>query len=137
TTPRPPVDLHAIVAAIVHPTAGELRTPEGRDFLRITAQLAGRAGIRDHRLPAVLHGTKLSRQLHHLETACRAHLPEPVALERIALFVAFLTAALADRTDRTQDHNPRNILLGHDTFVADLTTMLTAALQAPHPNRFA
>ncbi|NVI91537.1 TetR family transcriptional regulator, partial [Actinomadura sp. BRA 177] len=55
-------DLPAIVHAIVQPTADELRTQQGRDFLRITAQLAGRAGIRDHHLPPLLHGTALHQQ---------------------------------------------------------------------------
>ncbi|MFB4312432.1 TetR/AcrR family transcriptional regulator [Actinomadura sp. GTD37] len=123
-----PRDLPAITAAIVQPTADELRTPPGRDFLRITAQLAGRAGIRDHHLPPLLHGTALQRQLQLLQTACRAALPEPLALERISLFIAFLTAALADRATRTGDtpHDP-----DHTAFTTDLTAMLTAALQAP------
>lgn len=120
-------DLAAVVAAIVDPTAAELRTDEGRDFLRITAQLAGRAGIRDHRLPELLHGTNLARQLDLLETACRAALPEPLALERISAVIGFLTTALADRAVRGEDGS----LLEHDAFVADLTAMLTAALQAP------
>ncbi|MFA1540789.1 TetR/AcrR family transcriptional regulator [Actinomadura monticuli] len=122
-----PHDLPAIVAAIVHPTADELRTPQGRDFLRITAQLAGRAGIRDHHHPALLDDTALQRQLHLLQNACTATLPEPLALERISLFIAFLTAALADRTTR-----PRTpAAIDHHTFTTDLTAMLTAALQAP------
>ncbi|TYK49067.1 TetR/AcrR family transcriptional regulator [Actinomadura decatromicini] len=131
-------DLHGIVDAIVRPTADELRTPEGRDFLRITAQLAGRAGIRDHRPPPLLHGTALARQLELLETACRATLPEPLALERIAVAIAFLTTALADRTGRLDPATPQRTLLDHDTFTADLTAMLAAALQAPvPPNPFA
>ncbi|GAA0217800.1 TetR family transcriptional regulator [Actinomadura nitritigenes] len=126
-----PADLHGIVAAIVEPTADELRTPEGRDFLRITAQLAGRAGIRGHRVPPVIAGTALTRQLDLLQAACRARLPEPRALERIAVAIAFLTAALADRTGRIEPGHPDPTLLDHDAFVADLTAMLTAALQAP------
>ncbi|MES9538390.1 TetR family transcriptional regulator [Actinomadura sp. NPDC000600] len=130
-----PDDLHAIVDAVVRPTADELRTPHGRDFLRITAQLAGRAGIRDHRPPPVLHGTALQQQLHLLETACRATLPEPIALERISLFIAFLTAALADRATRTRPSGTPPSVPDHDTFTTDLTAMLTAALQAPATNR--
>ncbi|MFI0412478.1 TetR/AcrR family transcriptional regulator [Actinomadura sp. 3N508] len=128
-----PCDLPGIVAAIVHPTADELHTEQGRDFLRITAQLAGRAGIRDHHPPALLDGTSLARQLELLESACRAVLPEPLALERIAIAIAFLTTALADRTGRLDPTTPQHTLLDHHTFVADLTTMLTAALQAPAP----
>ncbi|MFD0683057.1 TetR family transcriptional regulator [Actinomadura fibrosa] len=127
-----PTDLRAVVAAIVEPTAAELRTPEGRDFLRITAQLAGRAGIRDHRVPPVLEGTVLARHLALLETRCRALHPEPHALERLAVVIAFLATALADRTGRIDpEAAPRPSLLDHDAFVTDLVTMLTAALTAP------
>lgn len=126
-------DLRGIVAAIVEPTAAELRTRQGRDFLRITAQLAGRAGIRDHRIPPVIEGTALGEQLRLLETACRAAIPEPLALERISLFIAFLTAALADRTGRVDPGDGERTLIAHDTFVADLTAMLTAALHAAPP----
>ncbi|MEU5988407.1 TetR family transcriptional regulator [Spirillospora sp. NPDC047418] len=122
-----PRDLPAIVAAIVTPTADELRTAQGRDFLRITAQLAGRAGIRDRHLPPLLHGTALQRQLELLHTACRTTLPEPLALERISLHIAYLTAALADRATRTDSP------LDHAAFTTDLTAQLTAALQAPTP----
>ncbi|MFA1544852.1 TetR/AcrR family transcriptional regulator [Actinomadura chokoriensis] len=122
-----PGDLPAITAAIVQPTADELRTQPGRDFLRITAQLAGRAGIRDHHHPPLLHDTALQRQLQLLETACRTTHPEPLALERIHHFIAFLTAALADRATRTSDETTHD----HAAYTADLTAMLTAALQAP------
>ncbi|WP_084219316.1 TetR/AcrR family transcriptional regulator [Spirillospora albida] len=126
-----PADLPGVVTAIVEPTAAELRTPHGRDFLRITAQLAGRAGIRDDTTPALLHGTRLVRQLDLL-AACLAHLPEPLARERVSLFIAFLTAALADRTTRIEAAAPgRDLPVDHGAYVADLTAMLTAALSAP------
>lgn len=128
-------DLPGIVTAIVEPTAAELRTPHGRDFLRITAQLAGRAGIRDHTTPALIHGTNLNRQLHLLQAACLTRLPEPLALERISLFIAFLTAALADRTTRieTAEGTGTRLPVDHATYVADLSAMLTAALSVPPP----
>jgi hypothetical protein len=40
-----------------------------------------------------------------------------------------LTAALADRAHRLDEHLP--VLLDHPAFVTNLTTMLTAALLAP------
>ncbi|KAB2343477.1 TetR/AcrR family transcriptional regulator [Actinomadura rudentiformis] len=120
-----PTDLRAVVEAIVEPIAEELKTEDGRDFLRIVVQVAGHAGVRSHTVPALIQDTAIARQLHMLEDACRAFLPEPLALERIAVVIAFLTAALADRTARDDS------LLDHDTFVADLVEMLTAALRAP------
>jgi AcrR family transcriptional regulator len=90
-----PADLGSVVAAVVQPIADELKTEEGRDFLRIVAQVSGQAGIRSHRVPALLEGTALAAQLKLLEDRCRAFLPEPLALERIAVMIAFLAAALA------------------------------------------
>ncbi|QKW34409.1 TetR/AcrR family transcriptional regulator [Actinomadura sp. NAK00032] len=126
-----PGDLPAITAAIVEPTADELRTEHGRDFLRITAQLAGRAGIRDRHLPPLLRGTALQGQLELLQDACRAVHVEAIALERVSHFIAFLTAALADRAARLPDPAPP--ALAHDVYTADLTAMLTAALRTPAP----
>nr|BFE34145.1 TetR family transcriptional regulator [Actinomadura rugatobispora] len=120
--------LRAVVAAIVEPTAAELRTEQGRDFLRIVVQVAGQAGIRGHNLPPLIKDTALAAQLAALEDRCRAFLTETLAQERISVFIAFLTAALADRVGRADSH------LGHDAFVRDLTDMLTAALAA---NQFA
>jgi AcrR family transcriptional regulator len=119
-----PADLRGIVAAVVEPIADELLTDEGRDFVRIVVQVAGQAGVRSHTVPALIEGTAIARQLDLLESCCRAFLPEALALERISVVIAFLTAALADRaTGRS--------LLDHEAFVTDLVDMLTAALRAP------
>ncbi|WP_329519704.1 TetR/AcrR family transcriptional regulator [Spirillospora sp. NBC_01491] len=134
-----PSDLRGIVAAVVEPIAGELRTEEGRDFLRVVAQVSGRAGIRGHAVPGPIEGTAIARQLALLEECCLGFLPAALALERIAVMIAFLAAALADRTGRVgrADCADRagpagGSLLGHDAFVVDLIEMLTAALAAPH-----
>lgn len=125
-----PSDLHAVVAAIVEPIAAELRTEEGRDFLRIVVQVAGLSGVRSRTLPALIQDTALAGELRLLENRCRELLPEPLALERIASFISFLTAVLADRAARPGPH-----LLDHPTFTANLIEMLTAGLAAPVPAR--
>ncbi|ROO86549.1 TetR family transcriptional regulator [Actinocorallia herbida] len=121
-------DVRGVVAAIVEPIAAELETEEGRDFLRVVAQVSGQAGVRTREAPPFLAGTEIARQLSVLEKSLAARLPEPVALERVAALIAFLTAALADRAARPEPH-----LLPHAAFTADLTAMLSAALQAPPP----
>lgn len=121
-------DLGATVAAVIGPLADELRTEDGRDFLRITAQLAGQSGVRTHDLPDPIAGTALAGQLALLEDRCRSAVGERVALERIAAMITMLTAALADRARRIDEELP--VLLSHDEYVADLVTMLTAALAA-------
>jgi AcrR family transcriptional regulator len=124
----PAPDLGAVVAAVVGPVAAELTREDGRDFLRIIAQLAGRAGVRTHELPDPVAGTALAGQLALLEDCCRTRLPEPVALERIALTITMLTASLADRANRIDERLP--VLLDHPAFVANLIAMLTAGLEA-------
>lgn len=126
---NPDADLGTLVAAVIGPLAAELTSGDGRDFLRIVAQLSGQAGVRTHDVPDPIAGTALERQLALLEDRCRAMLGERVALERIAAMITMLTAALADRAYRVDEGLP--VLLGHDEFVADLIAMLTAALAAP------
>jgi AcrR family transcriptional regulator len=122
-------ELAAVVEAIVVPTADRLHVEDGRDFLRIVAQLAGHAGIRTHTVPAPLEGTALLRQLELLEACCLDQLPQPLALERIAIGIGALTAALADRA--RQFDAGASPLLDHDDFVANLVAMLVAAFDAP------
>jgi AcrR family transcriptional regulator len=121
--------LGAVLAAVVEPMTAELTDQSGRDFLRIVAQLAGESGARTGEVPHPLVGTALAGQLDLLHTRCRDHLAEPVARERIAIAIVMLTAALADRAHRLDEHLP--VLLDHPAFVTNLTTMLTAALLAP------
>jgi TetR/AcrR family transcriptional regulator, regulator of cefoperazone and chloramphenicol sensitivity len=123
--------LAAVVAAVVEPVAAELTSEDGRDFLRIIAQLAGHAGVRTGDVPDPVAGTALAGQLALLEESCRAFLPEAVALERVALAITMLTAALADRARRIDEQ--QLVLLDHDDFVENFVKMLTAALAAPAP----
>lgn len=124
-------DLHSVVAAIVVPTAEELGSEDGCDFLRIIAQLAGYAGLRAGGMPEVLIGTALRRQLDLLIACCTALMPEPLALERVATSVGLLTAMLADRARQLDTGGAP--LLEHATFVENLVLMIVGAVSAPVP----
>ena len=126
---RASVELPAVVAALVAPLAEELLVADGRDFLRIIPSVAGWAGIRTHDLPSPLRGTALAEQLDLLEQRCLAVLPTDVALERIAVVISMLTAALADRAYRVDEDLP--VLLTHEDFSRQLIAMISAALLAP------
>lgn len=121
-------DLPALVTTLVVPTAALLATQEGRYFLGITAQLAGRAGIRTGTTPAPMLSTTLREQLDLIGAACAATLPQNVVLERIAIAIGMLTAALADRASLIDSGRP--MLLDQDEFVANLEAMIVAALLA-------
>lgn len=123
------VDLAAVVAAIVTPTAAELTSPDGRDFLRITAQLAGYAGFRTGGSADAIAGTALQRQVDLLEACCRSAMPGPLAGERLASAIGMLTATLADRARLLDAGEPPP--LSHADFVDNLVQMMVGAIGAP------
>lgn len=125
-----PGDVDGLVDVIVRPISGELQTGSGRDFLRITAQLAGRAGVTDARMAEPLRHSSVGPQLDALADRLGERLPEPVVRERLAMLIGMLTAVLADRARRIDD--ARAVLLDHDAFVDTAVAMLSAAVQARH-----
>lgn len=124
-------DLPALVHTLIAPTAALLASQDGRYFLGITAQLAGRAGIRTGEIPDPMLTTTLREQLELIRTACSATQPADLVLERIAIVIGMLTAALADRAGLLD--SGQSTLLDHDAFVANLEAMIVAALLAPLP----
>jgi AcrR family transcriptional regulator len=122
-------DLGALVVALVEPTSDLLHTQDGRYFLRITAQLAGRAGIRNRTEPPALHSTALSEQLAMIASVCSRTNPDDLVLERVAIVIGMLTAALADRASLID--SGAQPLLAHAGFTANLEAMVSAALVAP------
>lgn len=126
--PAPNAGLHAVVHAIVEPTAALLASEDGRDFLRITAQLADWSGVGTAHPNDVLSGTAIGAQLSQLHALLEPRLGTTTARERGALLVTFLTAALAERArSREAGHRQR---LGHDRFVSHLVDVLAGALAA-------
>ena len=121
-------DLPALVTTLIVPTAALLATQDGRYFLGITAQLAGRAGIRTGSVPEPMITTTLRRQLELIQAACTAVLPTEIVLERIAVVIGMLTAALADRAGQLDAGGAT--LLDHEAFVTNLEAMIVAALLA-------
>lgn len=120
--------LKGVVQIIVLPTAELLKTPEGRDFLRITEQLASLAGVRTGRPAHGIKDTALARQLARLEDLVAQNIAQTPARERVAALITFLTASLAERA-RSLEHRPRQTM-GHQRYVDELVTMLAAAMAA-------
>ena len=121
-------NLPALVTSLIVPTAALLATQDGRYFLGITAQLAGRAGIRSGTVPDPMMTTVLRRQLELIQAVCSESLANEIVLERIAIVIGMLTAALAERAGQIDAERP--LLLDHDAFVANLESMIVAALLA-------
>lgn len=124
----PADDLGLLVRQLIEPTADLLATDDGRDFLRIIEQLAGWAGLEQGEMTSVLRGSVLAAQLSALEDLVSRHVSRPVARHRVAEFVLFLTASLAQRARALEgDQRPG---LSHRRYLDELVTMTSAALLA-------
>ena len=124
--------LRRVVAALVRPDAERLHAPDGRDYLRIIVQVAGRAGVQQGPVRLPVEGTALAQVLQRLEAWLTGRLPEPVARERVAAAIGFLTVALADRARRIDEGDA--VLVDHETFTGELVAMITAAMAADPDN---
>jgi AcrR family transcriptional regulator len=124
-------ELQTVITDLVQPTAERLHTRSGRYFLRITAQLAGHAGVRDGMAPPRMIGPALRAQLEQVQQICMRSMPAALAGERVGFMVGALTTALAERAVAIDQG--AEFAIDEDAFVANLEAMLVAALLAPVP----
>lgn len=120
--------LRALVEAVVDPTAALLATEDGRDFLRIIEQLADWSGIGSGRPAPPLVGTVIGSQLEALTRRLGDRVGMPLARERVALMVVFLTGALAARARGVESGARQR--MAHPRFVDHLVDVLTGGLTA-------
>ena len=117
--------LRELVACLVVPYCSVLRTPEGRSYLRIVAQLRGRFAA--WRVESDTETTKhLSRILDEIES--RPKLADALRRERVVALIMVITATTAERARRL-DGDAR-VELSHDEFVGNLLDMCTALVAA-------
>ncbi|HET6809665.1 MAG TPA: TetR family transcriptional regulator [Acidimicrobiales bacterium] len=122
----PDASTRELVAALVIPYSTSLETEEGRDYLRIVAQMTDAfAAWRDTR-PGV--GPWLQEILELIEARPPA-LPLALRQERVLGMIMLMTAAMADRARLIEER--RHLPLGREEFLANLTDMLVGILEAP------
>jgi AcrR family transcriptional regulator len=114
-----------LVAALLVPLAGRLTTAEGRDYLRIVAQLTEEFPA--WRIETELTPPNLRRILGLLETTPVDVTPE-IARERIVLIIMLMTTAMAERA-RTTDTDGPPPELDDRAFVDNLTDVIVGVLQ--------
>lgn len=115
-----------LMAALVVPYASHLATPDGRDYLRIVAQLTGLFSAWRDANPGT--GPWLLEILGILEGR-PADVPPPIRRERVVDVIMLMTAALAERARAIEsDHQ---LELDEPTFEANLTDVLVGILEAP------
>lgn len=115
-----------LVATLLLPYSALLSSPEGRDYLRIVAQLTGRFATWN--IESDLTPPHLSRVLHVLEERPPG-LPVEVRRERLIGMMMLLTGSIAERARLIEAGKALEI--DEPTFVTNLADMLVGLLEAP------
>jgi len=113
-----------LVVALVVPYAGCLADPDGRDYLRIVAQLTDLFPL--WRTPPV-DAPVLNRVLEILEA--RAGGAAPVRRQRVVAMMRLMTTAWAERARALEDGD--GLEMDASDFTSGLVDMLVAVLEAP------
>jgi len=116
-----------LIAALVVPYAAHLARPDGRDYLRIVAQLSARFSTWHDPVPGT--GPYLQEILGILEGR-PAELAPAVRRERVVELIMLMTVAMAERA-RTMESPRRSPELDEPTFVENLADVLVGVLEAP------
>jgi TetR/AcrR family transcriptional regulator, regulator of cefoperazone and chloramphenicol sensitivity len=119
-----------LLATLVVPYGAHLGTPEGRDYLRIVAQMT--PAFSGWREPRAGTGPWLREILGLLE-ARDPEVPLPIRRERVVEMMMLLTAAVAERARVIEEGEP--LALDEAVFLADLTDVLAGVLRAPRAGR--
>jgi AcrR family transcriptional regulator len=125
-----PLTERTVLEVAVGPFARQLRTAEGRRYLRLCAQLVNHPRfLADPR--EITAANSSAQRCARLLAPAVDHLPPEVAAERASQMAGFLVRACGDQA-RLLDTDPRpRPVLGIEAFTANLVDVLLAILQAP------
>src|SRR5947209_11024969 len=115
---------------VVSPLARQLRTPVGRRYLRLGAQLINRRRFVRDAGDAIMVNTSISRCARYILPVL-ARLPAPVAYERTSQVTGFVVRALGDQCRLMDSERPSRAVLSTEDFSANLVDIILAILQAP------
>ena len=119
-----------VIEVAVGPLARQVRTPEGRRYLRLCAQLINHPRFMTDASDAIAVNTSIARCTRHLIPAV-AHLPRTVAAERGSQVAGFIIRACADQARLMDTGTPARPLLTVEDFTLNLIDTILAILQAP------
>jgi AcrR family transcriptional regulator len=115
---------------VVSPLAGQLRSPEGRRYLRLGAQLINHPRFVRDSGDAIMVNTSIARCARYILPVLD-HLPAPVAAERISQIAGFVIRALGDQCRLMDSDPPSRPTLSIEDFSANLVDTIMAILEAP------
>ena len=118
----------AVLGHLIERLASGLRTPEGRNWLRVISELMARFGDQGQIVEGSDRATSLALRLAPL-----VPLPEPVVHRRTIAMLRFLTSQMAERASLLEAGQQPAV--DEDEFVDDLVNMSFAMLTAPRGRR--
>ena len=115
---------------VVSPLAGQLRSPEGRRYLRLGAQLINHPRFVRDPGDTIMVNTSISRCARYILPVL-AHLPARVAAERTSQVASFVIRALGDQCRLMDSERKTRPMLSVEDFSANLVDTIMAILEAP------
>jgi hypothetical protein len=125
-----PLTTRAALEVVVLPLARLLRTPEGRRYIRISAQLINHPRFMTDAGDAVTINTSIARCAAYILPSLD-HLPAPVIAERTSQVTGFIIRACSDQSRLMDSDPPARPVLSVEDFAANLVDTILAILQAP------
>lgn len=115
---------------VISPLARQLRSPEGRRYLRLGAQLINHPRFVRDAGDTIMVNTSISRCARYILPVL-AHLPARVAAERTSQVAGFVIRALGDQCRLMDSERPTRPVLSVEDFSANLVDIIMAILEAP------
>ena len=115
---------------VVSPLAQQMRSPEGRRYLRLGAQLINHPRFVRDAGDTIMVNTSISRCARYILPVLD-HLPARVAAERISQVAGFVIRALGDQCRLMDSDRKTRPLLSIEDFSANLVDTIMAILEAP------
>ncbi len=120
----------SVLEVVVRPLARQLRTPEGRRYFRISAQLINHPRFMTDAGEAITINTSIARCAAYILPSLD-HLPATVIGERTSQVTGFIIRACSDQSRLMDSDPPARPVLSVDDFAVNLVDTIMAILQAP------
>ena len=115
---------------VVTPLVRQLRTPEGRRYIRLCAQVINHPRFIQDAGDAITVNTSVSRCAQYI-IPILAGLPAPIAAERTSQVTGFVVRACGDQSRLMDSETPARPVLAVEDFTLNLVDTILAILQAP------
>jgi AcrR family transcriptional regulator len=125
-----PLTTRGVIEIVILPLARHLRTPEGRRYFRLGAQLLNHPRFITDAREAVTLNTSITRCAAYILPSLE-HLPAPVVAERTSQVISFIIRACGDQSRLMDSDPPPRPVLSVDDFAVNLVDTILAILQAP------